>query len=49
MEPEECENCDGTGWVYDDPDDGKTMTCPDCYGEGFFTDDTMPEEQREET
>lgn len=29
---EECETCESNGWV-DDPDDGGTMTCPDCQGE----------------
>lgn len=27
-----CEGCCGTGWV-DDPEDGGTMTCPDCLDE----------------
>ena len=30
---EECETCNGNGWV-DDPSDGGTMTCEDCDGEG---------------
>jgi DnaJ-class molecular chaperone len=30
---EDCETCDGAGWV-SDPSDGGTMTCPDCEGEG---------------
>lgn len=25
----DCETCSGNGWV-DDPEDGGTMTCPDC-------------------
>lgn len=25
----DCEVCEGNGWV-DDPDDGGTMTCPEC-------------------
>lgn len=25
----DCEACDGNGWV-DDPEDGGTMTCPEC-------------------
>jgi len=29
--PEGCETCEGSGWV-DDPSDGGTKTCPDCYG-----------------
>lgn len=29
---EDCETCDGNGWVVD-PDDGGTMTCPDCGNE----------------
>lgn len=28
----DCETCAGNGWV-DDPDDGGTMTCPDCLGD----------------
>lgn len=30
---ETCEECDGSGWVYD-PSDGGTMVCPDCDGDG---------------
>ena len=30
---DDCETCDGNGWV-DDPSDGGTMTCPDCEGDG---------------
>lgn len=45
MEPKECGNCNGTGYLFDecetcgrngwvdDPKDGGTMTCPDCEGE----------------
>ncbi len=32
---EECEECDGKGWVYD-PSDGGTMTCPVCDGDGVI-------------
>ena len=32
MAEPECECCQGNGWV-DDPDDGGTMTCPECFGE----------------
>lgn len=27
-----CDYCDNNGWV-DDPSDGGTMTCPECYGD----------------
>lgn len=27
----ECPECDGRGWV-EDPLDGGTMTCPECFG-----------------
>lgn len=30
---EPCPTCDGNGWVYDE-EDGGTMTCPDCGGDG---------------
>jgi hypothetical protein len=43
---EQCETCEGKGWV-DDPSDGGTMTCPECgneYGESDDdSDDTEPE------
>jgi DnaJ-class molecular chaperone len=32
MEFPDCETCEGRGWV-DDPSDGGTMSCPECYGE----------------
>ena len=32
MEFPECQTCGGTGWE-DDPDDGGTMTCTECFGE----------------
>lgn len=28
----DCPECEGRGWV-DDPDDGGTMTCPECDDE----------------
>lgn len=32
----ECETCGGNGWV-DDPDDGGTISCPECGGEKCST------------
>lgn len=32
MEYPDCDTCGGQGWV-DDPDDGGTMTCPECDAE----------------
>ena len=29
--PEGCQYCEDSGWV-DDPEDGGTMTCPECDG-----------------
>lgn len=32
QEINDCPECEGQGWV-DDPDDGGTMTCPECENE----------------
>ena len=32
LEGGECSVCDSNGWV-DDPEDGGTMTCPECNDE----------------
>lgn len=32
MEYPDCETCGGWGWI-EDPEDGGTMTCPECAGE----------------